>query len=419
MGMAGLAAIAAVVVLTAFRMPVALALLVAGGAGLVWTGGLDQAWAPVAGVLWKPDLWLVPLVLMLGNTAFHAGFSTRVHDAAAVMLQGRRGGLALAGALGSAGFAATSGSSLGCAATMARVAVPGMLAAGYDPRLAGGSVAMGSTLGALLPPSMPLILWALLSDIPAGTMFLAGLLPAALSLAGVTLVILWWVRRDEAAAPLPQPLDISRAAALHALWPAPVLFALLLGGVAWGGAGPLVAMALCLALTLGLGLAQHRLAPESLWSALRETLRQTLAILLLVLAARLFLAFLEQAGLPAMLADWTAPLPRLALLALLALACWGLALVIEPVPMLVLLLPVGAAMAQQWGQPQAWAGIALLKLAEVAMVLPPFGLIVMVVAATVRTMAPRTIFAGVARFLFVDLLVLAAIVLFPALTGWP
>lgn len=418
--MAGLAAMAAAVALTALRMPAALALMGAGAAGLAWTGTLDRAWDPLAALLSSPDLALVPLVLMLGNTAFYAGFATRVHDAATVLLQARRGGLALAAILGCAGFSAASGSSLGCAATMARIAMPAMLDAGHDPRLAGASVAMGGTLGALLPPSMLLIVWGLLSGTPVGAMFLAGLLPAALSLAGMTATVLWWAGRDPRAAPLPPPLAIPPGAALRAVWSAPVLFAILVGGIAFGLLAPVAAVAVCLALTLGSGLVQRRLTPETVWAALRETLRQTGAILLVLVAARLFLAFLDMTGIAAALAEgMAASLPRLVVMALLVLACAALALVAEPVVLLVLLLPFALALAGAWGLDAVWAGIVLVKLVEIALVLPPFGLIAAIVAAASKTVPPGPILSGVGRFLFADLLVLAALVAFPALTGWP
>lgn len=413
--MTGLAAMAAMVLLTVLHMPVALSLLLTGAVGLAVTGTSGSAWGPIAGLLSSPDLPLVPLVLMLGNLAFYAGFATRVHDAAAVILQGRRGGLAVAAVLGCAGFAATSGSSVGCAATMSRIALPGMLRAGYDPRLAGASVAMGGTLGALLPPSMLLILWGLLTGTPGGAMFLAGLVPALVSLAGMIAVVLWWVRRDPGAAPLPQPLPIPPAEALRAVWSTPVLFAVIVGGIYLEVLTASSAIAICLAVTLALGLMQHRLTPGTLWLALRETLRQTAATLLILLAARLFLTFLEVTGTPAMLAGWLAGTPRLLAVALLGLACAALGLLVEPLAMLVLALPFAAAMAGAHGLGPVWAGIITVKLAEIAMILPPLGLIVIVIGRTVQGASPGATFAGVGRFLFVDLLVLAALVLFPAL----
>lgn len=421
MGMAGLAAMVAVVALAALRMPVSLALMLAGTGGLAWAGSLGNVWQPVAALLLAGDLWLVPLVLMLGNIAFYAGFATRVQNTAAVILQGRRGGLALAAIMGCAGFAATSGSSLACATTMSRLAVPDMLRVGYDPRLAGASVAMGSTLGALLPPSMLLIVWGLLSDRPVGAMFLAGLLPALLSLAGMVAVILWWVLRDPQAAPAPaaRPRSVPLRAALRAVWPAPVLFAVIVGGISSGALTAVAAVAVCLMLTLCLGLVQHRLTAEALWSISRDTLHQSAAILMVLIGARLFLVFLDITGIPAASAQWAAAnLSLLAAATVLGLACAVLALVAEPLAMLALLLPFATALSGAWGLDAVWAGIVLVKMVEIALILPPFGLIAVVVATATKTIPPAVILAGAARFLFADLLVLAMIVLFPALTGW-
>ena len=361
----------------------------------------------------------MPLLLLLGNLAFYAGFATRVHDAAAVLLQDRRGGLAMAAILGCAGFAASSGSSVACAATMSRISLPGMLRAGHDPRLAGASVAMGSTLGALLPPSMLLILWGLLTGTPVAAMFVAALLPAALSLAGMTVVILWWVRQDPGAAPPAQPLDVPRSAALRAAWPAPVVFGIILGGSGTGHLSPAAALGICAALTLAAGLVQHRLTPDRLWSALRDTLAQAATVLLILIAARLFLTVLDIAAVPALLAEGAAMLPRLGAIVMLGLACAALALLAEPVAMLVLALPFALALGTVHGLGPVWSGIVLIKLVEIALILPPLGLNAIVVATAVRSVPARAIFAGLGRFLFLDLLVLAALVLFPALTGWP
>jgi C4-dicarboxylate transporter DctM subunit len=415
MEMIGFAAIAAAIALLALRIPVALALMLAGGIGLALVGAGDQAWTQVAALLRAPDLLAVPLVLLLGNLGFYAGFATRVHDAAAVLLQNRRGGLAGAAILGCAGFAATCGSSVACAATMSRIAVPEMLRAGYDPRLAGAAVAMGSTLGALLPPSMLLILWALLTGTPVAAVFLAALLPAALSLAGMIAVLSWWTRHDPQAAPPSQSL-LPRGAALRAIWPAPVVFGIILGGI-WSGAMSLVvALAICVALTLAVAILQHRLTLETLWSALRGSLVQAAMILLVLVAARLFVTFLDVTGLPAMLAQGAATLPRLATILLLGLACAALGLLAEPAAILVLTLPFALAIGTAYGLEPVWSGILLVKLVEIALILPPLGLNAVVVATAVRDIPTRAVFGGLGRFLFLDLLVLAALALFPGLT---
>ncbi|GGF54243.1 C4-dicarboxylate ABC transporter permease [Paracoccus acridae] len=377
---------------------------------------LEQAWDRVAALLAAPDLLAVPLVLLLGNLAFYAGFATRVHDGAAVLLQGRRGGLAVAAILGCGGFAATCGSSVACAVTMSRIAVPPMLRAGYDPRLAGASVAVGSTLGALLPPSMLLILWGLLTDTPVAAMFLAGLLPAALSLAGMIAVVLWWVRHDPDAAPLSRSMPLSRNDALRALWPVPVLFGILVGGIWSGRLTPTAALSACTILTLAFAAVQGRLTPDTLWPALRDCLQQTATILLTLIAARLFLFFLDMTGAPDLLAQGLAQgLPRLVVILLLGLACVLLGLLAKPMAMLVLTLPFALAIARAYGLDAVWAGILMVKMIEIALILPPLGLNALVIAAVVRDLPLRSVLAGLGRFLFPDLLVLAALVLFPTL----
>ncbi|MDQ1900384.1 TRAP transporter large permease subunit [Paracoccus sp. WLY502] len=377
---------------------------------------LEQAWGQAVALLAAPDLLTVPLVLLLGNLAFYAGFATRVHDAAAVLLQGRGGGLAIAAILGCAGFAATCGSSVACAATMSRIAVPPMLRTGYDPRLAGASVAVGSTLGALLPPSMLLILWGLLTGTPVAAMFLAGLLPAALSLAGMIAVVLWWVHHEPEAAPPSQSMSLPRNDALRAVWPAPVLFGILVGGIWSGLLSPTAALSACTIMTLAFAALQRRLTPETLGAALRDCLWQTGIILLTLIAARLFLFFLDMTGVPDLLAQaMTQGLPRLAVILLLGLACVLLGLLAKPMVMLVLILPFALAIARAYGLDAVWAGVLLVKMIEIALILPPLGLNALVIAAAVRDMPLRSVLAGVGRFLFPDLLVLAALALFPVL----
>jgi C4-dicarboxylate transporter, DctM subunit len=415
MEVTGLAVLAAVAVLVALHMPLALSLILPGAIGLVVLGAggqiPDQLWALLA----APDLVAVPLVLFLGNLAFYGGYATQLHDAAAVLLQHRRGGLALAAILGCAGFAATSGSSVACAATMGRIAVPAMGQAGYDLRLAGSSVAIGSTLGALLPPSMLLILWSLLTGTPLAQMFMGALLPAALSLAGMVATVLWWVRRDLEAGPPAQILQVPRGAAIRAAWPAPVLLAILLGGIGFGLLSPAAALGLCAAVTLANALGNGRLTGETLLSVLRDTVLQAATTLLMLAGARLVLAALDLAGLPGMLAVDAGTVPLLAAVMVLGLACVVLGLLAEPALILILALPFALGIGAAHGLGPVWSGIVLIKLVEIALILPPLGLNAVIVATATRIW-PQAVFAGLGRFLFLDLLVLTALAMFPALT---
>lgn len=420
----GLAAFGLMLVLLALRLPVALATAAVALPALLladWLAPADATGAFFGGLrdlAADPDLLLLPLVVALGNLAFYSGIATRLYDAALVWLRPLPGGMAVASVIGCGGFSAISGSSLACASTMGRICIPEMLRAGYDPRLATASVAVGGTLGALIPPSVLFILFGLLSATPVAQLFMAGLLPGLLSLAGMILVILWWTATEPAAAPRGQAAGASRRQALLAAWPALLLFAVILGGIQSGRLGALAAVSLAIALTLAFGLASRRLPPETLLQALRETLRQSAALAVILLAAKLLFALVALTGLAEALTLWVdrAGLSFVAVMLAVVVLHIALGMVLDPVAILVLTLPFTMPLVDLYGMDPIWFGVVLVKLIEIGLITPPVGLNVFVVAHVARGPGVQPIFAGVSRFLFVDLLVLAALVLFPALS---
>ncbi|MDP5307142.1 TRAP transporter large permease [Paracoccus spongiarum] len=415
--------------LVALRVPLAHALIALSAAGLLLLnatdgtdGALQQTGAQILeimqGLVATEALAMVPLFVALGNIAFYSGITTRIYDAAAVWLRPLPGGLAVASVLGCGGFAAISGSSVGCASTMGRICVPEMRAAGYDPRLAAASVAAGGTLGGLIPPSVLFILFAVFSGIPVERLFMAGILPGLLSLAGMVGVIGWWVRQDPAAAPPAPQTGPGRAEAALAAWPALLVLAIIMGGIGTGLWDATGAAAISLALVVGLGLVQGRLAPDVLLRAARESLMQSAALVLVILGARLFLAFLTQSGLDAMVADGIAgaQVPVVVLLMVLVVLYLVLGLFLDPVTILVLTLPFMLPLVQGYGMDSIWFAVVIVKLLEIGMITPPVGLNVFVIGNVARDVGVDRIFSGVARFLGIDLLVLLVIVLVPALS---
>ena len=425
MGLAiGLAALGLMLVLLALRLPAALAIAAVALPALLladWLAPVDAIGGFLGGLgdlVADPDLALLPLVVALGNLAFYSGVATRLYDAALVWLRPLPGGMAMASVIGCGGFSAISGSSLACASTMGRICVPEMLREGYDPRLATASVAVGGTLGALIPPSVLFILFGLLSATPVAPLFMAGLLPGLLSLAGMVLVILWWATTEPKAAPRGQPATVSRWQAVLAAWPALLIFAVILGGIQSGWLGAVAAVSLAIALTLAFGLAARRLPPETLLQALRETLRQTAALAVILLAAKLLFALVALTGLAEALTLWVdrAGLSFVAVMLAVVVLHIALGMVLDPVAILVLTLPFMMPLVDLYGMDLIWFGVVLVKLIEIGLITPPVGLNVFVVANVARGAGVQPIFAGVSRFLFVDLLVLAALVLFPALS---
>ncbi|MGP9806129.1 TRAP transporter large permease [Paracoccus sp. NSM] len=420
----GLAALGLMLVLLALRLPAALAIAAVALPALLladWLAPVDAVGTFLGGLsdlAGDPDLLLLPLVVALGNLAFYSGVATRLYDAALVWLRPLPGGMAIASVIGCGGFSAISGSSLACASTMGRICVPEMLREGYDPRLATASVAVGGTLGALIPPSVLFILFGLLSATPVAPLFMAGLLPGLLSLAGMILVILWWAATEPEAAPRGQPATVSRWQAALAAWPALLIFAVILGGIQSGWLSAVGAVSLAIALTLAFGLAARRLPPETLLQALRETLRQTAALAVILVAAKLLFALVALTGLAEALSLWVdrAGLSFVAVMLAVVVLHIALGMVLDPVAILVLTLPFMVPLVDLYGMDLIWFGVVLVKLIEIGLITPPVGLNVFVVSNVARGTGVRPIFAGVSRFLFVDLLVLAALVLFPALS---
>lgn len=425
--MLGVTGIIALLALLALRIPVALAtggIAIVGFAlsGELSGAGLTQGIAIIPAILRDAlqldAMVMVALFVALGNIAFYAGISTRIYDAAQVWLRRVPGGLAMASVLGCGGFAALSGSSVGCASTMGRICVPEMLRHGYDPKLATSSVAVGGTLGSLIPPSILFILYGLLTAQPVAKLFVAGLLPGLISLAGMIAVILWWVHEEPGIALEPAPAKASRTEATLALWPPVTLLAIIIGGLYLGLLSPLTAAAFCVVLAVIIGVLDHRVSMDVLWIVLRDTAVQSASLLLIVATATLFLGYVDQTGIGNAVAEWTriSGAPALTVIAIAAVVCLILGMFVEPLGILVLVLPVILPLMQAYGMDPIWFGVILVKLLEIALITPPVGLNIFVIGSVTRNVPADQIFAGVARFLLVDVLVLAMLILFPVLS---
>lgn len=379
-------------------------------------GVFSSLFADGVAMLTQPELWALPLAVLLGNLAFYGGIATRIHDAAALLLRRVPGGLAVAAILGCGGFAAMTGSSVSCASTMGRICVPEMLRSGYDPRLATGSVAVGGTLGALIPPSILFVLFGLLSGAPIGHLFIAGLLPGLMTLVAAVLAVMLWVRSEPGVAPLPGGDDPRRWQALSAIWPAILLLVVLIAALL-AGLGIVAALLSCTVLALVIGLVLHRLTGAILWLAFRESALQLAGLLVFLVAAALFYGMVTLSGLGVALTDWAllAGLSPVMAMLVLAVICLILGMFIEPVGLLALILPLLVPLSGALGMELIWVGVILVKLLEIGLITPPVGMNVFVIGNVVPAVRTGQVFAGVMRFLLPDLLVLLILILFPAL----
>ena len=432
----GLIAFAAVIALLACRVPIAFALAGVAATGTFLTFAFRtgeflpaRAIRPTTSLVFSNsfdlihsyDLSMIPLFVALGHIAYRADITTRIYHAARVWLARVPGGVAMASVVGCGGFSAISGSSIACASTMGRICSPEMLRMGYDKRLATASVAAGGTLGSLIPPSVLFIIYGIFTETSISRLFLAGILPGLLSLAGFLLVIYVWVRRDPAAAPLDETAltlaDKGRAAL--AAWPAALLFVIIVGGIYGGVFTATEAAAVCVTAAVAIGFLQGKLTARSLLEALRETCIQTTSIFLIAAAAKIFVAFVALTGAaPAIVgAVAAADLSSVWLLLAVAAIYLLLGMFLDPIGIMVLTLPLMIPLVEAQGLDLIWFGVVIVKLLEIGLITPPVGLNVFVIANVVGDEVPiERIFGGIVRFLSVDVVVLGLIMAFPVIS---
>lgn len=432
----GTVAFLAVIGLLAIRVPIAFALagVAAVGAFCIFafrTGDFmpDRAIRPTSSLVFSNffdlihsyDLSMIPLFVALGHIAYRAEITTAIYNAARVWLARIPGGVAMASVVGCGGFSAISGSSIACAATMGRICAPEMLSMGYDKRLATASVAAGGTLGSLIPPSVLFIIYGIFTETSISALFLAGVLPGLLSLAGFLLVIWIWVRQKPADAPAftGEITAAERLRAAVAAWPAAALFVVIVGGIYGGFFTATEAAAISVAVVTLTGFAQRKLTVRSFWDALRETAIQTTSIFLIAAAAKIFVAFIALTGVaPAIVGAVTAAEPNLiVLMGVIALIYLALGMFLDPIGIMVLTLPLMVPLVESYGLDLIWFGVVVVKLLEIGLITPPVGLNVFVISSVVgKSVAIGHIFSGLIRFLSIDLLVLIIIMAVPALS---
>lgn len=431
-----LVAFAAVLVLLALRVPIAFALAGVATLGTFTlfsfrTGSFiaERAIRPTSSLVFSNsfdlihsyDLSMIPLFVALGHIAYRADITTRIYHAARVWLVKVPGGVAMASVVGCGGFSAITGSSIACASTMGRICSPEMLRMGYDKRLATASVAAGGTLGSLIPPSVLFIIYGIFTETSISKLFLAGILPGLLSLAGFLLVIFLWVKHDPSAAPVYKG-EVSTRQRLQAAvdaWPAVLLFVIIVGGIYGGFFTTTEAAAICVSAAVMIGFAQRKLSVKSLLAALRETCVQTASIFFIAAAAKIFVAFIALTGVAADLVTFvsSADLSSATLLLAIAVIYLVLGMFLDPIGIMVLTLPLLIPLVDTYGFDLIWFGVVIVKLLEIGLITPPVGLNVFVIANVVgKDVSSETIFAGIVRFLSIDILVLIMIIAFPLIS---
>lgn len=427
----GAAMFGGVLMMLVLRIPVAVSMLVAGGLGYAAILGWGPLLANLKTLMFSRfssyTLSIIPLFLLMGEFATKSGMSTALFRCARAFLGHRPGGLAMATIGGCAAFGALSGSSIATAATMSHVAGPEMRRHGYSGALTTGTLAAGGTLGILIPPSVILVIYALYTEQSIGALFAAAIVPGLMAVLGYMAVIWIYVKVAPGAAPAVERHGWAvRLRETRAVWPAALVFLVVIGGIYNGWFSPTEAAAIGAASVGLLGVMNGTIRWQQFREAITGTAVTSAFIFMILLGAELFSSALALTRMPAQLSAQIVALDMAPVLVVIMILGVYLVLgcVLESLAMVLLTLPVftpvilSLDLGMTPEQSLIWFGILVLIAIEVGMISPPFGLNLFVINLMAKDVPMGATWRGVAGFCLSDILRLAALVAFPGLTLW-
>jgi len=376
----------------------------------------------LSSTLSSPDLAAVPLFLLMGNLAIASGFADDIFEAATAIFGRMRGGHALATVLGCAGFGAISGSSVATTATLGGVAFREMKERSYTDSLATGSIAAGGTLGALIPPSVILIIYCVIAELSISEAFAAALIPGLLALGLYTIAVMILVRLHPSLAPPPdKSLRFAPIGAVKRAWRPILLFVCVLGGLYGGIFTVQEAAAAGTGFAFVFWLFSGRASVSGLSGAISGAAGTAAGLFLLIVGANIFGAYLNLAGVTMAILSIIDPatMPGWLILSILVIMYLVLGSVFDTVAALVVTVPFVIPIILAMDLDLIWWGIVTLALVEIGMITPPIGMNVFVMKSLVRDeVSITTIFRGVMPFLAADMVRLILLITIPALTLW-
>jgi tripartite ATP-independent transporter DctM subunit len=419
---AGWVGITVVLVMVGLGIPVAYAMGIVGFLGsftVLGTGathGLMEM-VPFSTVA-SYSFGIVPLFIIMGYLVFHAGFAAGAFRSARTWLGHRTGGNPMAAVVGCAVFGAASGSGLASTATLARITIPEMIAAGVERRLSYGVVAAAGPLAQMIPPSVLMIIYAIIAEQSAGKMLIAGIVPGLLIVVVYLATIYVKVRANPALAPsLPRAPWSERLASLRQTWGIAALAVFVIGGIYTGVFTPTEAGAVGATWALVLTIFARKLSWKVLRSSIHETIRTTSMVFLIVIGAFIFGQFLAITRLPTSISTWITALPVAPIVVIIGIVIFYLilGLFIDMVAAMFITLPILLPAVVQLGYDPIWFGVLVVFLAEIALATPPFGLGLFIINGVIEGSQLSEIARGVFPFILADLILLAIMVAWPQL----
>ena len=426
----GMLMFAFMLALMALRVHIAVAMSTVGIIGYVSLAG----WAPLLahlktaayGRFSNYDLSVIPLYLLMGAFAARGGLSKSLFEAARAFIGHWRGGLAMSAVGACAGFGAICGSSLATAATMGRVALPELQRHGYSPRLATGTLAAGGTLGILIPPSVPLVIYAMLAEQNIAKLYAAAIVPGLMAMVGYMLTISIVTHLNPSSGPAGERASWSqKKLALIAVWPVASLFFFVIGGIYFGWFTPTEAAAVGALLAGLIAWLKGELSRKTMLECLLSTAESTAMIFFILLGADLLNSFLALSQMPSQMVSWVQSMQispywviTIIILVYLILGC-----VMDSLSMLLLTIPIllpiilGLDIAGLDASSKAiWFGILALVVVEIGLIHPPVGMNIYIINSLARNVPLLETVKGVLPFLFSDAIRVGLLIVFPVLS---
>ncbi len=405
------------------RMPIGLVMGLVGFVGFAYLVDLESALGILRIVPYTTfadyGLSVIPLFILMGEFCYFAGLSKDVYDTVHSWLGHMRGGLAMATVGACAGFAAVSGSSLATAATMSAVALPEMKRYKYDDSLATGAVAAGGTIGVLIPPSVILILYGVITEQSIGKLFLAGFIPGVLEAVFYMVTIYILCKRNPLMGPPgPRTSMIQKIMSLKTTWVVLLLFILVIGGLYMGAFSPTEAAGVGAFGAFIFGLARRRLGWKAIKSSLTETGKNTAMIFIIIMGAMILGYFLAVSRLPFELASIIGGLEvnRYIILGLILVLYIFLGCLMDSMAMLLITVPIFFPLIMSLGFNPIWFGVVMVRVCEIGLITPPVGLNVFIISGVARDVPMYTIFRGILPFLVADVFHVALLVAVPQIS---
>ncbi|UCE30165.1 MAG: TRAP transporter large permease [Burkholderiales bacterium] len=425
----GLIGLAALIALIAIRVPIAYSMILVGGIGVTVLNGPAIFLSQLKNLAYAQfsiyDLSVVPMFVLMGNLATHAGLSRNLFRAANAWLGWMRGGVAMSAIAACAGFGAVCGSSLATASTMGQVALPELRRYRYKPSLATGTLAAGGVLGILIPPSVVLVVYAIIVEANIVTMFMAAFVPGLIAVLFFLVTIAIYVRlRPETGPPGDRVSRREFVEATSGVAPVLLIFGLVIGGIYFGFFNPTPAAAVGVFLVAAYGMLRGAIRLREMRAALLDTAGTTGMIFLILLGAEMLKIFMARGGVPQAAAEMmaTSGLSPMVILVLLLLALIVLGCLMDSLSMILLAIPFfwpvisGLDFGLGPEELKIWFGILALIVVELGLITPPVGMNVFVINSLARDVPMSETFIGVIPFFLSEMVRVTLLVAFPSLT---